>query len=114
MSTKRTPISRRSRLRVTPQMLELFRRGLEVKAKGADRDENGSKQEEYRETDLSLHRLLGLRPWHPSVFSVDSAEYPGPVVGDLRPGMTWQQSRPFIAAIRRELEAALAEAEGSV
>jgi hypothetical protein len=88
MTTKRTPISRQSRLRITPEMVDLYRRGLA----------------------LELHRALGLRPWHPSPFDIELDDFPEPE-GNFDPAMTWRESEPHIAAIRRRLEEALAEAE---
>jgi hypothetical protein len=88
MTTKRTPISRQSRLRITPEMVDLYRRGLA----------------------LELHRALGLRPWHPSPFDIKSDDFPEPE-GDFHTSMSWRESEPHIAAIRRQLEAALAAAE---
>jgi hypothetical protein len=38
-----------------------------------------------------------------------STDYPAPI-GEFRTNMTWREAKPFIAQIRRELEAALAEA----
>jgi hypothetical protein len=86
-------ISKVRNVKITAQAVELYRR-----AKAGE------------DVVLELHRVLNLRPWHPFVFQVEPDAYPEPD-GDFHTSLTWQQSKPFIAAIRRQLEAALAAAE---
>jgi hypothetical protein len=48
--------------------VRLFKRGSELIDEGCGED-----KEELRRIRLALHRRLGLRPWHESVFDVDDA-----------------------------------------
>jgi hypothetical protein len=94
------------RLRVTPQMVELFERGLELVAEGcADIDARGEKAEEFRRIDKELcWRLLRL-PLH--ACSVFDPDLDGPPTAHLRPEHGMYIDWSLAQAWRRALKAAL-------
>jgi len=100
MTSKRTPLRRPPLVRITPEAVALFRRGLRLIRRG---DED---RREYLDVCYKLDRVLGLRPWQEPVLNT--------VGFDIPPD--WMDSEPVIADwhrsanIRRQLEAALAAA----
>ena len=100
MTSKRTPLHRPPLVRITPEAVALFRRGLRLIRRG---DED---RREYLDVCYELDRVLGLRPWQEPVLDTVGFDAPpdwmdsGPVIAD------WHRS----ANIRRQLEAALAAA----
>ena len=56
---------------------------------------------EFLELSQELDRLLGRKPWKPSVFSTVTAEPPDYVACDPQKSADWQQTY----ALRLELEA---------
>lgn len=69
MPTNRKRRTRNNRQRVTPQAVEYFKRGLELKPIKEGNDE-------YRDVWLKLHRELGLKTWHYSPLDLDDDESP--------------------------------------
>jgi len=100
MTSKRTPLRRPPLVRITPEAVALFRRGLRLIRRG---DED---RREYLDVCYKLDRVLGLRPWQEPVLDTVGFDAPpdwmdsGPVIAD------WHRS----ANIRRQLEAALTAA----
>ena len=76
MTSKRTPLNRQSRMRITPAAIEAYRAG-----------------------DASaLHRALGLKPWEASPLRVEGD-------GSWRDdGTIWTASLPQAAALRKQLK----------
>jgi hypothetical protein len=62
--TRRTPINRPPHPVVTQRAVKLFRYGLQLQSEGKDDSDL------FNDVDRQLHRELGLRPWHDSVFHV--------------------------------------------
>lgn len=79
MATKRTPLNRGARRRISPEAVDAFRAG--------DRQ--------------ALARVLGLQPWVPNPIDVD-----GPLPPEwASPGTAWAQAWPAAYELRRQLEA---------
>jgi hypothetical protein len=72
--SRRTPIDRTPRPVLDAECVRLFKRGSELIDEGCEED-----KEELRRIRLALHRRLGLKPWHESVFDVDDAAPDDPV-----------------------------------
>ena len=89
MTTKRTPIRRNLRQRITPEMVELWRRLHE------DPDE-----ERRREYSRELRRLLGWKPWEPLLERVTCPEPPDYMRGNEHQQEGWRK----VWELRRELE----------
>jgi hypothetical protein len=67
------PIKGAPPFQITDEVLDLFRRALEIEAAGG-------RQRELSDISVEMHRLLGLRPWEIPVLDVtpqtrSSAEY---------------------------------------
>jgi hypothetical protein len=79
MTTKRTPIARNRKATITAEMVELFRRGRELQALGADDDDaDGPLADEFRSIRKRLDwELLGRAPHEVSVLSDLEGEPPG-------------------------------------
>ena len=91
MTTKRTPIRRNLKQRITPEMRELWKRSRE------DQDE-----ERRREYSRELHRMIGWKPWEPFLEWVTSPEPPAYHKGSEHHAAMWQKAWK----LRQELEAA--------
>ena len=72
MPTNRTPIERPIQARITPELVEMYRRCLEIIEDGDDDvwEADGGRQREFHDVSLALHVGLGQKPWDYSVFSV--------------------------------------------
>jgi hypothetical protein len=74
MSTKRTRIGRASRSHITPEAVELFKRGMLLQLLDLDEiwEEDGGRQREYRQLCVALRIALGMKPlWEPCPLEVD-------------------------------------------
>ncbi len=87
MATKRTPLRRDIKRRVTPAAIEAFRAG----------------------DHKALNRALGIKLWEPSPLGVDGPEPPEWAKND---GTGWTAAWPKIWEIRQALEAAIRERQG--
>jgi hypothetical protein len=93
MTAKRIPLSRDRRFSITPEMIDLFRRGLKLLADGKE----GS--DEFREIDKRLNWTLLHRPGDVSVFDRDlDGRMPG-YMAHLASGDGWPDS----VALRKAL-----------
>lgn len=102
MATKRRPIERPFRARITPELIELWRRIRAIQAADLDEvwEDAGGRRREYLDATVELHGGLGLTPWHDSPAEVAS-EGPPPA---------WDNGSYTIAQQwRRALEEAAAE-----
>jgi hypothetical protein len=74
MSTKRTPIARATRSHITPEAIELFKRGMLLQRLDLDRiwEEDGGRCREYHQVCVALRVALGMKPlWEPCPLEVD-------------------------------------------
>jgi hypothetical protein len=74
MSTKRTPISRATRSHITPEAIELFKRGMLLQFLDLDEtwEEDAGCRREYRKLCVALRIALGMKPlWEPCPLEVD-------------------------------------------
>lgn len=74
MSTKRTRISRALRSHITPEAIELFKRGMLLQVLDLDEtwEEDGGCRREYRQLCVALRIALGMKPlWEPCPLEVD-------------------------------------------
>lgn len=80
MPTKRTPVDRPIRARVTPDLVALWRRIMEIREAGLDGtpEREGGRQEEHLDALHRLDRGLGLRPWQDSPVDVPPHGKPPP------------------------------------
>jgi hypothetical protein len=103
MPTKRVPLNRSAHARITPEIIALWRRILEIQDSGADEEweEAGGRRRELLDADRDLCSALGLSPWHTSPADVPSQGPPEP----------WEDPGRFALAqeLRRALEAAAAK-----
>lgn len=79
MATKRTPLHRDIKRRITPAAIDAFTAG--------DR--------------LGLYNALNLKPWQPNPFECDGPEPPA-----WAKGTAWAADWPMMWKIRQDLEAA--------
>ncbi len=74
MVTTRTPKGRPPRGgQITPEAIELFRRGLQIQERGLDEEweEDGGRRREYLDLSSALAAALGRnKPWLPCVLDV--------------------------------------------
>ena len=112
MTTKRTPIRRNARVRITPEIVALWRRLEEIKAAGGDEEwEPVRQRREFSDTHLTLHRALGLRPWEANPFDVDDG--PRPPYQTCYSG-SWEQTQELRRVILAEIEAEVVGQRGRV
>jgi hypothetical protein len=71
--TKRTPIKRPPRARITQRAVDLFRQILDM-----DDKEVSVSSERYGSVAVDLHRELGLKPWDEFVHWVNVDDLPPP------------------------------------
>jgi hypothetical protein len=92
--TRRTPINRPPRGRITQRAVELFGLILDM-----DDDEVPMGSERYGKVAVELHRELGLKPWDEFVHWVNADDEPPP---NIEP---WKRAS-FVQAVelRRQLE----------
>src|SRR5215212_1953002 len=78
MTTKRTPLRRDARVRITPEMLALWAKLHEIAAEdgGYDEWEPGGRRREFLDTSGELNRALGVKPWEQCPFFTDGPEPP--------------------------------------
>lgn len=74
MATKRTPLRREQRQRITPEVAALWRRIRQLEAEGAD-DGDSDQRREYLDACSELSRVLGVKPWETPP---DGARHPEP------------------------------------
>ncbi len=92
MPTNRTPISRPSKGKITPQIVALYRAAITVS------------EDDYNEASLALHIALGRQPWQ--VMVTDTMGNDG-----SPPQFIWQHGSDKVTdwlearALRRKLEA---------
>jgi len=109
MTTKRRPIHRGLKIRITEEMVALYRRGKELRQTRLDHirgtcpgpvNEHCADCRESIEKSLELHRLLNLNPWDRSPVD-DLAE-------DERPPSWLCAGKSFndVREIKRQLEKA--------
>jgi hypothetical protein len=92
--------------RITPELVKLYKRILEIRAAGLDdiwEDQGGRKREMY-DARAELHRGLGLNPWH---YSPTDVALDGPPNADEDP-----ERHALAQELRRALEAAFAAGVG--
>ena len=110
MPSKRSPIGRPPHGVITPEAVDLFRRGLELRDTYDDclrhhcgRRERCEQCSDYIDIKNELDRLLGLPPWEEELF--DATDDEPPAWMDARRSESYGRSR----ALYRALEAAAAE-----
>jgi hypothetical protein len=111
MTTKRTPIARNRKSTITPEMIELFRRGREIQEVHANEtwEEEGGRRAEFLAISKKLDwELLGRAPHEVSVLGDLEGEPPGYMAARNSP------SNPDFNGwfSGRELQKRLAEAAG--
>jgi hypothetical protein len=98
--TKRTPIKRNTKMRITPQMLDVYA----VVNQLYDEERHA---DEFHEAELLLDQLLGRQPWQESI--TDTFDQDAPPDWMYEQGQArindWQEAN----AIREQLDAALIE-----
>ena len=101
MPTKRVPLNRTQHARINPACVKLWKTINEI----YDAGEPESRRDELRDAETTLHRMLGLAPWHPFVTWVDSEG----------PPEKWQdpERHALVQQLRRALEAAAAQDGGA-
>lgn len=62
VSTKRVPLRRSLKARITPEVVASWRRIRQLEAEGADDYDSGQRRE-YLDACSELHLLLMLKPW---------------------------------------------------
>src|SRR5262245_64040374 len=83
MPTKRTPLGRPPRSRITPEAVALFRRCMEIREAG----EHADNRDEYLRASVDLHHLLGRRLWQEDI--LDAAD---PTPPDYVDPDEWKQA----------------------
>jgi hypothetical protein len=74
MGTKRMPVGRPPRSHITPQAVELFKRGMLLQFLDLDQiwEEDGGRRREYHQVCVALRIALGMKPlWEPCPLEVD-------------------------------------------
>jgi hypothetical protein len=105
MPTRRTPIGRHARSRITPQAAALFRLCLEIQETGCDQflEEDGGRRREFLDAHSDLGRLLGLAPWEASPLDVPD-EGPCPWAGSGNCyAASWPQAQEIRAALKNAI-----------
>src|SRR5512139_908619 len=101
MPSKRTPTGRRSKARVTPEAVALFKRALALYDQQDAWEEDGGRRREYLEVTCDLQDVLGRTPWHENVLDTLGQEQPPAyMAGDAKKLADYKRA----VAIRRELE----------
>ena len=95
MVSLRTPLRRAVAARVTAYALHLYRLGLKMRHDGVDESSR-----EAINLDLALHRELGLKPWHPTVFDLDAADDTPVDLDDMR-----GRQHAYVLDLLRQLQA---------
>jgi hypothetical protein len=108
MGTKRMPVGRPPRSHVTPEAIELFKRGMAIEALGLDEieEECGGRHREYLDLRRALRQALGqTKPWDVNVFDVADGDSMHPA---------WETEPTMIKAYRKAsaLRKALLETVG--
>jgi len=88
MVSLRTPLRRAVAARVTAYALHLYRLGVDESSR------------EAIDLDLALHRELGLKPWHPTVFDLDAADDTPVDLDDMR-----GRQHAYVLDLLRQLQA---------
>ena len=106
MATKRIPLKRAIRSRITDQATAAFRLCEEIRAAGDDElfEESGGRRNEFLEAELRLARLLGLKPWHESPLAATTEEPPA-WMKDQFSIANWKHAREVRAAVAAALAA---------
>ena len=104
MPTKRIPISRH-RKRVTPEMVEMFARGLQIMKSGAHErlEAEGGRRGEY----IDIVKQIDWRHIGPHAISVFDPMLDGPMPGYLKnyaSGRDWPESVELRRALLQALE----------
>jgi hypothetical protein len=101
------PVKRRKakerRNQITPEILQLFRRCLEMQANEDSEiwEANGGRRREYLDAWLALQQSLGLPPWHISPCDIDG---PKPAyLNNLCSGPTWEVARDLRNLMLKQL-----------
>ncbi len=77
MTTKRTPLRRDARARITPELVALWLKLKEITGAGAhEKLEPDGRRVEYLDALHALDRLLGMKPWQVCPLDAVTAEPP--------------------------------------
>ena len=109
MPTNRTPINR-YKFRITPQIVDLYRRAREIYDDGDAVDhwaEAGGRRGEFYDIDHQLHLLLGCPPWEEDIFDTIDEDTP-PQWLDRERKKSWQTAYAIRVELDRLLRAAAA------
>ena len=112
MTTKRTPIHRAGRNRITPEVVAAYVATKEhadiydsciggEPCRSADPSRHCEECRAHIEAHEQLDRLLGLRLWEASPLRVEPGDE------ERRPGTAWANSVPQVLELRAQLEAAI-------
>jgi hypothetical protein len=106
MSTTRNPIRPPVRLRITPEMVALFRRASEIVAADDHQfwEHEGGKKGEWYDISVELHSKLGRELWQIDVCDLVAFGDPDWIAKDAESLADWKVARE----IRRRLEEAIA------
>jgi hypothetical protein len=108
MTTKRRPIKRNPKLRVTPEAVALWVRLNEILAAGLKDDwDDQTCRNEYLDTAEQLREALGLHPWEANVEDADTDDPPDYMLSTPLAVEGWRTAREW----RRLLEEADREPE---
>lgn len=103
MPSKRTPTGRRSKARITPEAVALFKRALALYDQQDAWEEDGGRRREYLEVTCDLQDVLGPHPVARKRARHPRAEQPPAyMAGDAKKLADYKRA----VAIRRELEKA--------
>ncbi len=77
MTTKRTPLRRDARARITPELVALWLKLKAIREAGEHEElEPDGRRVEYLDALHALDRALGIKPWQESPVDVDGPEPP--------------------------------------
>lgn len=102
MTTKRTPIRRNVKPRITAEVLALWRKIQEIEAEGDDRawEEEGGRRRECMDAHNELNQLLGIRSWQRNPAQVREPEPPKwMTAGNLLAADQWREAWKLRQAI---------------
>ena len=107
MPTNRRPINR-YKFRITPQIVDLYRRAREIYDDGDAVDhwaEAGRRRGEFYDIDRELHLLLGRPPWEEDIFDTIDEDTP-PHWLDPERKKSWRAAYSIRVELDRLLRAA--------
>ena len=87
MVTKRTPVARSINARITAEMIDLYRKAVDLQSRpephGIEHwEESGGVRRQYIDTCRKLHVALGRKPWETMATDTIGEDEPDPTISN--------------------------------